>query len=97
MRKFAAGFDIGGTKCAVVLAEMPETDGALPRLIGKIRFATAEFPRPEECLAQLCLGLRTLSEEHRIPLPEIGGIGISCGGPLDPEKGVIQSPPNLPG
>ena len=25
------------------------------------------------------------------------GIGISCGGPLDPIKGVINSPPNLPG
>ena len=24
-------------------------------------------------------------------------IGISCGGPLDSEKGVIMSPPNLPG
>ena len=25
------------------------------------------------------------------------GIGISCGGPLDEELGIIQSPPNLPG
>ena len=24
-------------------------------------------------------------------------IGISCGGPLDPRAGIIQSPPNLPG
>ena len=24
-------------------------------------------------------------------------MGISCGGPLDSQKGVIQSPPNLPG
>lgn len=24
-------------------------------------------------------------------------IGISCGGPLDEKKGIIQSPPNLPG
>ncbi len=24
-------------------------------------------------------------------------IGISCGGPLDSEKGIIYSPPNLPG
>ena len=28
---------------------------------------------------------------------EIGNIGVSCGGPLDPTKGTIQSPPNLPG
>ncbi len=24
-------------------------------------------------------------------------IGISCGGPLDSEKGIIYSPPNMPG
>lgn len=27
---------------------------------------------------------------------EICGIGISCGGPLDAERGIIQTPPNLP-
>ena len=30
-------------------------------------------------------------------LPKCRGIGISCGGPLDEERGVILSPPNLPG
>ena len=28
---------------------------------------------------------------------EADAIGISCGGPLDEEKGIIMSPPNLPG
>ena len=30
-------------------------------------------------------------------LPKCRGIGISCGGPLDEERGIILSPPNLPG
>ncbi len=30
-------------------------------------------------------------------LGHAGAIGISCGGPLDSEKGIIMSPPNLPG
>ena len=30
-------------------------------------------------------------------MPSCRGIGISCGGPLDEERGVILSPPNLPG
>lgn len=30
-------------------------------------------------------------------LGKCDAIGISCGGPLDSEKGVIMSPPNLPG
>lgn len=32
-----------------------------------------------------------------MPEGEIAGIGISCGGPLDSRRGVILSPPNLPG
>lgn len=28
---------------------------------------------------------------------ECAAVGISCGGPLDSEKGIIMSPPNLPG
>lgn len=28
---------------------------------------------------------------------ECDAVGISCGGPLDSEKGIIMSPPNLPG
>ena len=30
-------------------------------------------------------------------LGDISAIGISCGGPLNSKKGVILSPPNLPG
>ena len=30
-------------------------------------------------------------------LGECDAIGISCGGPLDGERGIILSPPNLPG
>jgi glucokinase len=28
---------------------------------------------------------------------EVSAIGVGCGGPLDPDSGVIYSPPNLPG
>lgn len=94
-RRFAAGFDIGGTKCAVLLGETVGQDGI--RVIGKRRFATAEFREPEMCLAEMCRLLTELFTEHRVANGEVAGIGISCGGPLDPERGIVQSPPNLPG
>jgi glucokinase len=34
---------------------------------------------------------------HEFPKKNLARIGISCGGPLDSKKGVIYSPPNLPG
>ena len=39
--------------------------------------------------------LISLADEICTEAPE--RIGISCGGPLDSQKGVIMSPPNLPG
>jgi len=35
--------------------------------------------------------------EQQINIDQLDGIGISCGGPLSSKKGLILSPPNLPG
>jgi len=94
-KRFASGFDIGGTKCAVILAELPRPDEF--RIVGKKQFRTADFPRPEDCLAELSLGLGSLLNEYGVRKDEVRGVGISCGGPLDSAAGVVQSPPNLPG
>lgn len=52
----------------------------------KIRFATTTY---EETLENI------LKAVDRIGCGD--AIGISCGGPLDAQRGIIQSPPNLPG
>ena len=77
------GIDIGGTKCAVIKADI---DG--DRLINKTR---VEFPTggPRETIA------RIFSEAEA--LEPFEAIGISVGGPLDEERGIIMSPPNLKG
>ncbi len=77
------GIDIGGTKTAVIKAEIKGS-----ALLNKTR---TEFPTgaPEETLA------RIYSEVEALMPCE--AIGISVGGPLDEERGIIMSPPNLPG
>ncbi len=89
-----AGLDIGGTKCAAVLGRM-ESDGAI-HVIGRAAFATREAAGPVDCLRRLCNELAGLLQEFA-PGETPDGVGISCGGPLDAEKGIVQSPPNLPG
>ncbi len=84
-----AGIDIGGTKCAVVLGA---AGGEEIRVLGKRRFATP--PAPETALAQIAASLDELLSETGI---ELDAIGISCGGPLDSRRGLVLSPPNLPG
>ena len=86
---FVLGFDIGGTKCAVILAEIK--DGGI-KIIGKEKTATDLNVAPEKMIEKLCLAADELTDGR-----EISGIGVSCGGPLDSTRGIILSPPNLPG
>jgi len=92
---FIAGFDIGGTKCAIVLGKVQE-EGKIVVLDRK-HFATKKFPIPKDCLTEMCHILNKLLIQYAISKKDICGIGISCGGPLDSVLGIIQSPPNLPG
>ncbi|MBQ8510366.1 MAG: ROK family protein [Clostridia bacterium] len=75
------GIDIGGTKCAVVR-------GCGRTIEEKQRFETTDC---KDTLAHILTAVRELIT------PDVTAIGISCGGPLDSARGIIQSPPNLPG
>jgi glucokinase len=82
------GVDIGGTKTAITFAE------DLPHILFREEFPTQPNQGPEHALQKIhelieC-GLK------RVGRPSSFRIGVSCGGPLDRARGVIQSPPNLP-
>lgn len=94
-RKYLLGFDIGGTKCAVILGAL--RDGEEPETLDRRWFATRDSSSPADCIEMLCrLGEETLRKAGLRP-DELYGAGVSCGGPLDSRRGIIQSPPNLPG
>lgn len=76
------GVDIGGTKTAVA------TWRPGGRLREVARFATAG---PEETLAEAGRIIRKMR-----PV-DAAAIGVACGGPLDAKRGLVLSPPNLPG
>ena len=87
------GFDIGGTKCAVIIGKT-KSNGDI-EIIEKQSVPTNkpvyEMIDGLFSIADSLLRSRDLTNDH------IEGIGISCGGPLSSKKGLIQSPPNLPG
>ena len=95
---FSLGFDIGGTKCAVILGkgEMPDNHNEL--IIDKIAFPTNVSRGWKAVVSEMISTADTLLARHGITAPEkeLVGIGISCGGPLDSRKGTINCPPNLP-
>jgi len=92
---YIIGIDIGGTKCAVILGKIEQEPK--PEIIGKKVIQTNECPDTYLMIARLQDEIETLLDFHQIDLKTVSSIGISCGGPLDSIRGMILSPPNLPG
>lgn len=87
------GLDIGGTKCAVLLAAL---DHGI-QLLDKIRFDTHSEKGFEYAYDKLCTAMEEILARNQLDFSRVHAIGVSCGGPLDSKHGVILCPPNLPG
>lgn len=85
---YILGLDIGGTKCAAVTGRW---DGKEITLQKKAVCKTDIEIGAESMIERLF----ELAEGLLDGTPD--AVGISCGGPLDSGRGVIMSPPNLPG
>lgn len=83
------GFDIGGTKCAVITAK---ADGDNIVLLDKRKIPTDPGIAPEQMIEKLISLADEILKGERVEK-----IGISCGGPLSSATGTIEGPPNLPG
>ena len=82
MSKLYLGLDIGGTKCALVSG----TENC--EILSRHALRTADYSSWRDLLDALL--------EH-VPDGKYEAVGVSCGGPLDSGRGLILSPPNLPG
>jgi glucokinase len=91
--KVLAGVDIGGTKCAVVLGRADEREGL--EILSRASFPTDSEAGPPQVLARIAAAAR--DSLSRLKDSRLERIGVSCGGPLDSVKGLVLSPPNLPG
>ena len=84
-----AGLDIGGTKCAALLANACEDSVTFLE-----RSQIETKGTWHEILDNLCAKIKEFETRHGV---KAQAVGISCGGPLSSKLGVIMSPPNLPG
>ena len=87
------GFDIGGTKCAVILGETGSNETL--SIIAKVVLSTSLSVF--EMIELLFTTAESMLEKHSLQQTPLTGIGLACGGPLNSKTGVILSPPNLPG
>ncbi len=89
--KYYLGMDIGGTKCAVVISEENAN-----KITDKIRFETDVKRGWKAIVDELISSSRKLLERNGISCENVVACGVSCGGPLNCDTGVIMCPPNLP-
>jgi len=89
MSDYYIGLDIGGTKCAAIAGSEDM------QVYEKRVFQTETWKGPDHALNLLIESTAGIRENMRSR--KLRAIGISCGGPLDSRKGIVQSPPNLPG
>jgi len=86
------GYDIGGTKCAVCLGE---AEAGKVQILDKVKIPTEGTPNA--VLSALTDAAREMLACRSLTFSDAAAAGISCGGPLSSARGVILSPPNLPG
>ena len=84
-----AGFDIGGTKCAVTLGRSNGTDMQI--------LERREIPTPGTWIEAMEAMFHRVEEMQAKIGEPLDACGFSCGGPLYAVRGVVLSPPNLPG
>lgn len=88
MKKVIAGIDIGGTKIALALAT------ADCKILTKCSFPTQVEDGAHKILERTLDKLEALIEQEDVVLIVLG---VGCAGPIDRKRGMILSPPNLPG
>jgi glucokinase len=82
-----AGIDIGGTKIAVSIA------AAGGQIIARNSFPTDADGAPHEVMNQALAAIESLANAHHVRLR---AVGVGCAGPLDFERGIVLTPPNMP-
>jgi glucokinase len=85
------GLDIGGTKFAVV-----EGDGEA-HILSRRQEATRAECGFEDTFTRLCATVSATLTESITAGRQVRALSVSIGGPLDIARGIIYSPPNLPG
>ena len=88
--KYYLGIDIGGTKCAIIIGSENSDE-----IIDKIKFETNSGRGYKQVINDIIINSKAILSRNNLNSDNFISCGVSCGGPLDSDKGIIMSPPNL--
>jgi glucokinase len=86
-----AGVDLGGTKIQTVVM-----DGR-GKVLGQSRVPTPTEGGPKAIVISITQSLGAAADEAGLATDSLIGVGVGAPGAIDPEAGMLISPPNLPG
>jgi len=90
MKKYVIGVDLGGTKITTAISDLTG------EIIEKTTLATGSALGEEVVLSRIFDSISMVLEASEISEDEVRAIGVGAPGPLDSEKGIIITTPNLP-
>jgi len=90
MKKYVIGVDLGGTKITTAISDLTG------EIIEKTTLATGSALGEEVVLSRIFDSISMVLEASEINEEDVRAIGIGAPGPLDSEKGIIITTPNLP-
>lgn len=86
-----AGVDLGGTKIQTVVV-----DGR-SKVLGQSRVPTPSADGPGAIVETIAKAIGAAAEEAGLATDSLVGVGVGAPGGIDPDAGVLISPPNLRG
>jgi glucokinase len=86
-----AGVDLGGTKIQTVVV-----DGR-SKVLGQSRVPTPADDGAGAIVETIARAIGAAAEEAGLATDSLIGVGVGAPGGIEPEKGVLINPPNLPG
>jgi len=91
VRETIVGLDIGGTKLAVVEGTFEA------HILARAQRPTRTDAGFEDTYQRLCRAVEARLRDAEAAGRKVVALSVSIGGPLDTRRGIIYSPPNLPG
>jgi glucokinase len=88
---YTIGMDLGGTKILAVVAE--ETG----QLTAEAKLKTRAKEGPDAVIGRMVETAGQAVRKARIDWSDLLGVGVGAPGPMDPDRGIVYHPPNLPG
>jgi glucokinase len=88
---YVVGMDLGGTK---ILAAVVDAGG---HIVAEAKNTTRADKGPEMVIKRLARTAREAVKNAGLSWEDIAAVGIGAPGPIDPEAGIVYTPPNLPG